>query len=317
MVGMETAWKRRGALLLCVLSVLTFMTSGSVATAAIPRAPEARPAITAFRHLGTWVDLYDYSLDPAASVRTMRAHGVGTLFLQTGRFNRIADPSMVGRWIERAHAIGMKVVGWYLPGYSEHLNNDVLRTLAIASYQSPSGQRFDALAVDIEYQGASSSRAEFNHDITTHLRRVRQRVGSSYPVGAITPAPLGMELYPRYWRGFPWASIGRYANVVLPMGYWSYRSDCPTNSLHCPYQYTRGNILRAGRYTALPVHIIGGVGDSISARGVVSFVRGARDTAAYGGSLYDYRTTSRSWWSTLRLLNLLDEGVRPRTVASR
>jgi len=50
---------------------------------------------------------------------------------------------------------------------------------------------------------------------------------------------------------------------------------------------------------------------------VVSFVRGARDTAAYGGSLYDYRTTSRSWWSTLRLLNLLDEGVRPRTVASR
>jgi hypothetical protein len=101
------------------------------------------------------------------------------------------------------------------------------------------------------------------------------------------------------------------------MGYWSYRSDCPTNSLHCPYQYTRGNILRAGRYTALPVHIIGGVGDSISARGVVSFVRGARDTAAYGGSLYDYRTTSRSWWSTLRLLNLLDEGVRPRTVASR
>ena len=71
------------------------------------------------------------------------------------------------------------------------------------------------------------------------------------------------------------------------------------------------------RYAELPVHIIGGVVDSISARGVVSFVRGARDTAAYGGSLYDYRTTSRSWWSTLRLLNLLDEGVRPRTVASR
>lgn len=317
---MEPARKRRGALLLCVLSVLTFMTSGSVATAAVPRAParpEARPAITAFKHLGTWVDLYDYSLDPAVTVRTMRARGVRTLFLQTGRFNHTADPSMVGRWIEPAHAVGMKVVGWYLPGYSEHLENDVRRTLAIASHHSPSGQRFDALAVDIEYQGASSSRAEFNRDITTHLRRVRQSVGSSYPVGAITPSPLGMALYPRYWDGFPWASIGRYANVVLPMSYWSYRSDCPTNSLHCPYQYTRGNILRAGRYTALPVHIIGGVADDIAARSVVSFVCGARDTGAYGASLYDYRTTWRSWWSTLRLLNLLEEGVCPPTAASR
>jgi hypothetical protein len=269
---------------------------------------QVRPGTGGFRRLGVWVDYLDYGLDPAAAVRDFAGHGVRTLYLQTARYSSPSDvlyPALVGRWIEQAHAAGIAVVGWYLPGYSEHLATDVRRTVAIARYRSPSGQRFDALAVDIEYQGASGSVAEFNAGVASHLARVRAAVGARYPVGAIVPAPLGMALNPPAWAGFPWPAIGRQADVVLPMSYWSYRHDCPTNPLHCPYRYTRGNVAEVARRTGLPVHVIGGVGDQVTTAGVNDFVDGAVDEHAYGGSLYDYRTTAPAFWPDLERLDAL------------
>jgi hypothetical protein len=269
---------------------------------------QVRPGTGGFGRLGVWVDYLDYGLDPDASVQAFASHGVRTLYLQTARYSSPSDvlyPDLVGRWIERAHAAGIVVVGWYLPGYSEHLDTDVRRTLAIARYRSPAGQRLDALAVDIEYQGASSSVAEFNAGVAAHLARVRAAVGARYPVGAIVPAPLGMALNPTAWAGFPWPEIGRHADVVLPMSYWSYRHDCPANPLHCPYRYTRGNAAEVARRTGLPVHVIGGVGDQVTAAGVHDFVDGAVDERAYGGSLYDYRTTAPAFWPDLERLGSL------------
>jgi hypothetical protein len=267
---------------------------------------QARPDTAAFGRLGAWVDHLDYGLDPGAAVRDMAANGVRTLYLQTARYSSTSDiqfPAKAGEWVEQAHAAGIKVVGWYLPGYSEHLDLDVRRTLAVARFRSPAGQRFDALAVDIEYQGASSGPAEFNAGVITHLARVRAALGGAYPVGAIVPAPLGMALAPPVWAGFPWAAIGRYADVVQPMSYWSYRHDCPANPRHCPYRYSIGNAAAAGRDTGLPVHLIGGVGDAVSSADVADFVRGARNERVHGGSLYDYRTTAPSFWPSLQQFN--------------
>jgi hypothetical protein len=259
-----------------------------------------------FRRLGAWVDLYDTALSPASAVAAMDARGVKTLYLETARFNSptdIVDPAKVGQWIERAHAAGIKVVGWYLPGYSEWLGRDVRRTLAVAGFRSPAGQRFDAVGIDIEYRAASSSAAEFNRGVSAHLARVRAALGVGTAVGAIVPAPLGMDLNPAAWSGFPWASVGGYADVVLPMGYWTYRTDCATNARHCPYGYTVGNAGQARERSGLPVHVIGGLAGGSSSARVADFVRAARAAHADGGSLYDYQTTAASAWSRLAGLN--------------
>jgi hypothetical protein len=89
------------------------------------------------------------------------------------------------------------------------------------------------------------------------------------------------------------------------MAYSSYRTDCSTNPGHCPYRYTIDNVNEAHRLTGLPVHVIGGVGDKMSSSQVSDFVDGARAAHAYGGSLYDYRTTASSFWQYLSKLNLL------------
>ncbi len=263
-----------------------------------------RPSIRVFRGLGAWVDLWDGVLDPAVAAADMAERGVDTLYLQTARYNsdgRFGDKAEMDEWLREAHAVGIKVVGWYLPAYDEHLRKDVRRTAAIASYTSPDGERFDALAVDIEYKGETESLAEFNRGIRKHLRRVRARVGNRYPIGGITPAPVGMALSPSSWEGFPWKAVGRYADVVQPMAYWSYRTDeqCAASDLYCASGYTTENIRRARAKTGLRVHIIGGVGDSVSRAEVADFVEAALDTSAIGGSLYDYRTTRARFWDSL------------------
>jgi hypothetical protein len=202
----------------------------------------------------------------------------------------------------------MKVVGWYLPGYG-NLTRDVRRTVAIATFRSPRGHRFHAVGIDIEDKREVDYNLErFNDGIAKHLSRVRYRLTqtfgtSAYPVGAIVPAPLAMAVRPQSWRGFPWKAITRWANVVLPMAYWSFRHDCPEVQQHCAYYYMRDNAIQARKLTGLRVHAIGGVGDSVTDRQVLAGVRGALAAHAYGGSLYDYRTTAPDFWSALRKLN--------------
>ena len=168
-------------------------------------------------------------------------------------------------------------------------------------------ERFDGLAIDIEYRGKTDSKTEFFTGIASHLLHVRARVGVVFPIGAITFAPLDMDLWTAGWSGFPWGAVGAYADVEMPMGYWSNRdARCAGGqSQYCPYQYAVQNIQRAHSYTRLPVHEIGGVGNRVTSTGVSQFVQGARDARAYGGSLYDYRTTASAFWAPLAGLNSL------------
>jgi len=272
------------------------------------------PDITIFRGLGTWVDLFDYGtssgLDPSTDIPAMKAKGVRTIYIETARYNSSSAfdfPTDIGSWIETAHANGMKIVGWYLPIYGTSFNADVSRTVAIATFRSPHGQGFDGLGIDIESKQSSQPRDDWFADIARHLAKVRTGVTAAFPIGAITYPPLVMDLNPSAWDAFPWSAVGAQANVELPMGYWSYRTDCSTNPQHCPYQYTLGNINEARtRTSGLPIHIIGGVADSVTVQGVTDFMKASHDAKAYGASLYDYRTTTNAqYWTIMAGANTL------------
>ena len=273
----------------------------------------AGPSLTAFRGLGAWVDLYDYEfVEAEPAVADMAAHGVKTLYLQTGRWNKPApdssanfqDYAMVERWLTAAHAQGMKVIGWYLPAY-EDMTRDVRRTKAIAQYRTKSGQKFDGLGIDVEYKGQMPSLAAWNRAVGTHAKKVRTALGSRYPIAAIVPAPLAMEVRPESWVGFPWKALADVSNLFMPMAYWSFRNDCAEKPEHCAFGYTKGNVERVRELTGLPrvpVHVIGGVGDEISTDDVKDFVRAANEVNVYGASLYDYQTTKPEYWAHLAKL---------------
>jgi hypothetical protein len=267
---------------------------------------QADAALT-FRGLGSWVDVYDYAaLQPAAVVADLKAHGVRTLYLGTARSNSTADilyPAQVAAWLAAAHAAGIRVVGWYVPDYND-VALDVRRTLAIAGYVSPAGQRFDAIGLDIEYMPASTVPAVWDHAVATQLAEVRAH--TLLPLIAIVLPPLLMRVYPDRWSAFPWSALAAYATAVAPMDYWTSYTPAPRckagDAQYCAYQYTRDNVLLSRQYTGLPVHVIGGSGDAATLAQVADYVRAARETAAIGGGFFDYRATQPGFWPYLEQL---------------
>ena len=304
--------RRRATALALSLAVL------ALGAAALPQAAAAGASVRSYRGLGTWVDMYDAKAwdNPAAAVKDMDGHGVRTLFLETSNYHwpsALNRPSDMGSLIEECHAHGIKVVAWYLPGFSDP-SKDYKRPMAAIRYRSAAGQKFDSFALDIE---ASIVK---NVDLrTSRLRklsnRVRAAVGRTYPLGAIIPSPAGMAMHASYWPGFPYKTLAGIYDVFVPMGYYTYHGDGYGNA----YRDTRENIRlireKTGRPTE-PIHVIAGDAAKSSGSETTAYVRALRENGALGGSMYDWATTHDSSWRALRIVrfNSRQHPALPRTL---
>lgn len=274
--------------------------AGVCALLAVPAG--AAPAADPYAGLGTWVDVWDTALwrSPEASVARMRALGVRTLYLETSNYSRTVDvfqPAAVGRFIEAAHANGMKVVAWYLPSFL-NVARDLRRSLAAMRFRSARGQRFDSFALDIEASVVKSVPLR-NARLLALSARLRAAAGEGYPLGAIIPSPRGMELKPKYWPAFPYASLAATYDVFVPMGYFTYRFAKPAPTV----AYTRANIelIRAAvGDESVRVHVAGGLAAAASLAQVRAFAETARLNGAVGLSLYDFASTPARSWAALR-----------------
>ena len=269
----------------------------------------------AFRGLATWVDTFDYAaLTPSTAIADMKARGVRTLFLATGRFNSPSDffdEAKMGDWLDRAHAEGIRVIGWYVPAYG-NMARDVRRTVAINDYASPGGQRFDALGVDIERLD-EVSRATFNARVVPHLQQSRAQ--TSLPFGAIVPTPFTTNAG-NNWAGFPWSGIGPNSEVVVPMTLWTFRTNLTVAGVST---YVRNEVDRTQALTGRRVHVEGGVlgepksgGTPFTTGRLQAFVDASKAAGVIGGSNYDYATFTprtptekNTWWAVLRGFNTL------------
>jgi hypothetical protein len=314
-------------------------------TAAAPVPPDP---IRAYRGLGAWMDFYDYghpwSPDPALIVDQLAQRGVRTLFLQTGLWAQgpdLLNPGVFDAFLDHAHARGIRVVGWYLPGFAD-IDHDLRASLAVLAYTSPSGQHFDGFAPDIEDlsaiqqagrhtvtvsvprsracpKGCTNSvvvdaspvdvLARFNAGITEYSRRLRESVPTGTTLGAIVLDAKNNDRTPSYWVGFPWPEIAARYDVVLPMAYWSVNKPaaCPAADAG---SYIRDvvSMTESLMGTRKPIHPIGGVADCLKAQDVNTYVDATKASGSIGGSLYDFLTIQanpekEAFWSALGRLN--------------
>jgi hypothetical protein len=251
--------------------------------------------LSAYRGLGTWVSIYSYDAlgDPAGSIAAMKANGVRTLFLETANWRQPVDmvrPATIAAMIEAAHAQGIAVVAWYLPSFRQ-LAVDERRAEAAIDFVTPTGQRFDGFALDIEADvvGPIGVRNRRAGRLAAALRR---HVGQDYALGAIVP-----EAGALYWAGFPYGQMERSFDVFLPMAYFTFRVTGPA----AVGAYVARNVrtIRALAGPGTPVHPIGGLSDRATPAEVAAFVRAARAGRAIGASLYEFQGTSPAAWAVL------------------
>lgn len=288
-------------------------------------APAPR-TVDAYRGLGAWIDAFDFSPpytgpNPpvrAATLDEMAAAGVKTVYLQAGREDTRSPDVLEDRWLLaefllRAHQLGVRVVGWYLPKWGDG-TRDLDHLKAIADF-SVLGHRFDGIAVDIEYNADKNTPVERSRRLVTLSNALRAHVGRDVALGAIVMPPTLLEVVnPNYWPNFPYKELAPTYDVWMPMSYWSFRSTSSGWKDGFAYNADSTRRLRTnlGRPDAL-VHGIGGIGavDGVnddptpeeplaSINDLEPFVRSLRETRSIGGSLYDWRTTEPAARTKLR-----------------
>ena len=257
--------------------------------------------VDAYRGLGAWVDLWDARAwrDPAATVSDMNSHGVNTIYIETATAKSatgLVNPSALRTFITEAHARHMYVVAWYFPSMKPG-SVDYGRVVQTVEFKTGDGQRFDSVALDIESSDVKPFGAR-NRGLAALSRMIRNRVGPSYPLGAIIPPPVGLEKKTGFWDIFPYATVAESYDVILPMAYYTYH-------VHTAAQ-TRADVIANMRLlraqpgcSKIPVHLIGGIAGSSSSAEVRQFARAARTTGCIGASLYDWVGTNDAKWREL------------------
>src|SRR5215216_2532169 len=104
------------------------------------------PATEPYEGLGTWIDIYDTDVweHPVQAVRSMAAHGIRTIYLQSSNYHRnrpFVHPEGVGAIVDAAHRRGLRVVAWYLPGFRD-LRLDLHRALRTIRFETRGGNGF-------------------------------------------------------------------------------------------------------------------------------------------------------------------------------
>ena len=252
--------------------------------------------------LGTWVDIYATSTwaHPQRAVAAMARLGVRTLYLQTGNYSQPANLVRrrdLGRFVDAAHAAGLRVVAWYLPSFLSPAQ-DARRALAAIRFRSASGERFDGFALDIEASLVKGVRLR-NQRLLGLSARLRAVAGPRYALGAIIPSPVGIRRHPAYWPRFPYRPLARVYNVFLPMAYFT---DAGIRGSERTRAYLAADvrIIRSGTGNAhVPIHLIGGIAGSMGAGETAGFMRAVADCVPLGYSLYEFPITSRAAWEAL------------------
>jgi hypothetical protein len=276
-----------------------------VALFAVLLAPAAGASVssrrpTAYAGLGTWVDIFAKKAwrHPERQVAAMAQDGAQTLYLETGNYKQKADlvrPRVLSRFLDAAHAAGLRVVAWYLPSFVG-TRRDERRALAAIHFRSASGERFDTFALDIEATLVRPIPLR-NRRLLQLSARLRSDVGPDYALGAIVPSPIGMSPY--YWPGIPYRALARFYDVFLPMAYSTMRG---VRGSKATLDYLAATVAAVRRGTGkphVPIHLIGGLSDAMGAKETAGFMRAVAACVPLGYSLYAFPKTRHAAWTAL------------------
>ena len=248
--------------------------------------PATRTAV--FAGAGLWVDLYDATIhEPQYVVDQAVAHQVTTIYWETSNYHSPADvmyPDDLREVLTLAHAQGIKVVPWYLPGYR---NIKLDRRRFAAAINAGGIDPVDGLGVDIEADIVRNRQLR-----ATRAAQMVQWLRATYP-----DLPMA-GIVPRdalaWWRIFPYAEVRANTDVMMPMCYTSrYLTPAQTTAMSADCVTT---VRTQTGDPAAPVHVIAGVTAFHKPRLLIAAARGARDAGATGFSLYNLETTTAAGW---------------------
>ncbi|MDQ2744835.1 MAG: hypothetical protein M3Z66_21425 [Chloroflexota bacterium] len=256
---------------------------------------------------GMWLTLGTVAVsDPEAIVQAAHHDGITHLYLESaisplGFHGR----GSVGPLIEAAHRGRITVIAWVYP-YLYDIAGDVTLTRAVAAYRTPSGQRFDGIAADLERNITPTTVREYS-------QLIRAYVGPRYLLVGVTYPPQSLPSY-------PFAEVAHQYNVIAPMDYWHQTKT----AYGLNYNHMRYSSAYTYRYAAesvatiradggiVPIEPIGQTFDNYGRLGMGplapseeeerGFVLGSKAAGAIGVSFFQWMTAGVGEWRAIHNL---------------
>lgn len=224
---------------------------------------------------GIWVNLWNYpDGDVDSYFARLHAHGVRNYFIQTSRSNTEAlrEPAKFAAIIDACHKNSIRVIAWSFSELHSPVS-DADKLVYVGNFTTPSGHRIDAVGADMESNVSAAH-------IETYVQRIRQALGSDYPIVAIVYSPLNRA---QQAGVTPWRTIANNFNVIAPMTYWSGKMNTVD-----PYTYAINSIAKIRQLSGradVDIHMIGDAMGTDSQQ-ILQFLKGCQAAEATSASLY-------------------------------
>jgi hypothetical protein len=197
------------------LPMTTTVATTTTATAPHPTAAPPPPAPVVPTGKGMWIyePKYAEQGDPVGIVTRAQAVGLTHLYVRLGSsVDGFNNAEFLDALLPVAHANGLRIIGWDFP-YLDDPGADATRAVDEISYTTPTGDRIDGFAADIETPAEQVALTP--ESATTYGSMIRTAVGPSYLLIATVPRPS-----PARQLDYPYADVVRSFDAIAPMVYW-------------------------------------------------------------------------------------------------
>ncbi len=244
--------------------------------------------------MGMWLYIPEEIEGGNVDALVARAQQVGLthVYLRTGssRGGFYAQRYM-DELLPKAHAAGIRVYGWDFP-YLDDVDSDVTRAVTAITYTTPSGDRLDGFAADIETASEGTNLSA--EGAGAYGQRLRESVGAAYPLVAVVPRP-STQMQVRY----PYAAVIPHFDAVAPMTYWLNRQPDTDVSNDVGFLISFGKpVLPIGQaYDGAPE---GGRPGPPPPEEIQRFLSAAQQAGAAGVSFWSWQHANQAIWDTLQ-----------------
>jgi hypothetical protein len=163
---------------------------------------------------GMWIWLPEKADGGNVTTIVARAQqtGLSHIYVRTGssKVGFTAAP-FLNALLPAAHRAGIRVIGWDFP-YLDDIAGDVARAVQAVRYVTPSGDRIDGFAADIELRSMGVNITPATG--SWYGYSLRDAVGFGYPLIAVVPRPSPALKF------YPYEDTTKMFDVIAPMIYW-------------------------------------------------------------------------------------------------
>ncbi len=252
---------------------------------------------------GMWFTNYlTRHVDVTKLVTAAKAAGLTHLYAEVAitRYGFYA-PISLDRLLPAAHAQGIAVIAWVYPTLA-NVSDDIRMSVRVANYVTPTGDRPDGLATDIEEVLDSGS-------VYTYGQLLRALLGPNELL-------VNSAMHPFTHASYSYAAVAASWNVMAPMNYWHSRADHAYTAAEVARFVTisvvtiRAAMLAAGVSSPIPVEELGQTYDMYSDDGagtahnpsgteITADLQTARALGCIGASYFEWQTATQAQWQAL------------------